>query len=79
MHQIEHGNQFSTLIKGNNSVLIQPNLPIYNFKPLLSNINYNTKFEEDLSRNAKDRERKRSSDGRMDRRTLNTIFYKQSV
>ena len=63
MREIEHGNQFSTQIKGNNSVLIWQNLQMYNFNPLLPNINYYEKFEENLSRNAQDRERKRSGDG----------------
>ena len=46
MRKIEHRNQFSTGIKGNNSVPIWRNLPIYNPKPLLPNINYYAKFEK---------------------------------
>ena len=67
MREIEQGNQFLTHIEGNNSVLIGRNLPIYNPKPLLPNINYYAKFEENLSRNAQDRERKRSGDRPTDR------------
>ena len=37
-------------------------------KPLLPNINSYTKFEENRSKNAQDRERKRSADGRTDGR-----------
>ena len=66
MCEIEHGNQFSTQIKGIKSVLILQNLPMYNSKPLLPNINYYAKFEEILSRNAQDRELKRSGDERME-------------
>ena len=58
MLKIEHRNQFSTLIKGNNSVLIWRNLPIYNPKPLLPNINSNTNFELISSKNAENRARK---------------------
>ena len=46
MPRKEHWNQFSTLIKGNNSVLIKRNVYIYNPKPLLLNINKYTKFED---------------------------------
>ena len=58
MREIEHWNQFSKQIKGNNYVLIWRNLPIYNPKSLLANIECYAKFEEDLSRNAQDREQK---------------------
>ena len=66
MHEIEHENQFSTQIKSNNSVLVRGNLPIYNPKPLLININYYEKLEENLSRNAQEKERKQSGDERTD-------------
>ena len=55
MLKIEHGNQFSTSIKGNNSVLIWRNLPIYDHKPILPNINSYTMFEENRSSNTQDR------------------------
>ena len=58
MSEIEHGNQFSTRLKDNNSMLIRRNLLTYNPKPLLYNIYYCAKNEENLSRNAQDRERK---------------------
>ena len=57
-----HWNQFSTQIKGNNSEFTWQNLPIYNPKPLFPNINSKTKFEENLSKNAQDKERKQSGD-----------------
>ena len=69
MLKIESGNEFLTSIKGHNSGLNWRNLPIYNPKPLLPNINSYTKFEENRSKNAQDREQKRSADGRTDRRT----------
>ena len=46
MPKIESENKFLTSIKGNNSVLICQNLPIYNPIPLFYNINSHTKFEE---------------------------------
>ena len=58
MLKIESWNKFITSIKGHNSWLNWRNLPIYNLKPLLPNINYYTKFEENRSKNAQDRERK---------------------
>ena len=39
MRKIEHGNQFTTRIVGNNYVRIWRNLSIFNPKPLLLNIN----------------------------------------
>ena len=51
-------NQFSTQIKGNSSVLIWWNLPIYNPKPLFPNINFYTKFEDNQPKNAEDRAQK---------------------
>ena len=45
MREIEYGNQFTTRIKGNNSVLIWRTLSIFNLKPLLLNINSHAKFE----------------------------------
>ena len=50
MPKIEHRSQYLTYIKGNNSVFIWRNLPIYDPKPLLSNI----EFEENRSKNAQD-------------------------
>ena len=58
-------------------MLIRQNLPIYNPKPLLPNINYYAKFEENLSRNDQDRERKRSGDGRTDGHS--TQIFEQMV
>ena len=57
--KIESGNEFLTSIKGHNSGLNCQNLHIYNSKPLLPNINSYTKFEENRSKTAQDRERKR--------------------
>ena len=59
MIKIESGNKFLTSIKGHNSGLYWQNLPIFNPKPLLPNINSYTKFEENRSKNAQDRELKR--------------------
>ena len=64
MLKIESGNKLLTSNKGHNSRLNLRNLPIYNPKPLLPNINSYTKFEENRSKNAQDRELKRSADGR---------------
>ena len=50
MLKIESGNKFLTSIKGHNSGLNCQNLPIFNPKPLLLNINSYTKFEENLSK-----------------------------
>ena len=58
MLKIESGNKFLTSIKGHDSELNWRNLPIYNPKPLLSNINSYTKFEENRSKNAQDRKQK---------------------
>ena len=58
MREIEHGNQFSTQIKGNNSVLIWRNLPIYNPKPLFLNINSYTKVEDIPPKNVWDKAQK---------------------
>ena len=58
MLKIESGTEFLISIKGHNSGLNRRNLPIYNPKPLLPNINSYTKFEENRSQNAQDRERK---------------------
>ena len=58
MLKIESRNEFLTSIKGYNSGLNWRNLPIYNPKPLLPNINSYTKFEENWSKNAQDRELK---------------------
>ena len=69
MLKIESGNEFLTSIKGHNSGLNRRNLPIYNPKPHLPNINSYTKFEENRSKNAQDREQKRSADGRKYGRT----------
>ena len=69
MLKIVSGNEFLMSIKGHNSGLYWQNLPIYNPKPLLPNINPYTKFEENQSKNAQDRERKRSADGRTDTQT----------
>ena len=46
---------FSVLV---NQGLISQNVPIFNLKPLLPNINTNIKFEENWSINAQDREQK---------------------
>ena len=58
MLKIESRNEFLTSIKGQNSGLNWRNLSIYNPKPLLPNINSYTKFEENRSKNAQDRELK---------------------
>ena len=80
MLKIESGNEFLTSIKGHNSGLNCRNLPIYNPKPLLPNINSYTKFEENRSKNAQDKERKRSADGRTDGRTdTPTQFFERRV
>ena len=50
MLKIECGNEFLTSIKVHNSGLNCRNLPIYNPKPLLPNINSYTKFEENWSK-----------------------------
>ena len=49
MLKIESGNNYFTPIKGNHSVHILRNVPIFNRKPLLSNINSYTKFEENCA------------------------------
>ena len=69
MPKIESENQFPTSVKSHNSVLICQNLPIFNPKTLLPNINSYTKFEEKWLQYASDRKWKRSPDGRTDRRT----------
>ena len=51
MPKLEHGNQFSTKIKGCDSVLIYQNLPTYDPKPLLPNINSYIQFEEKRLKN----------------------------
>ena len=73
MLKTESGNKFLTSIKGHNSGLNWRNLPIYNPKPLLPNINSNTKFGENRSKNAQGRERKEAlTDGRtLKRKFLN--------
>ena len=71
MAKIESKNEFLTSIKGHNSGLNRQNLPIYNSKPLLPNINSYTKFEENRSKDAQDRERKRTdnkTDGRSNKK-----------
>ena len=55
MREIEHWNQFSTWIKGNNSVIIWRNLSIFNPKPLLLNTNSHAKFAGNWPKNARDR------------------------
>ena len=56
----EPGNKILTLIKGHNSVHIRQNLPIFNPRPLLLDMNSYTKFEENRSINAQDRARKQN-------------------
>ena len=56
MPKIESENQFLTSIKGRNSVLICQNLPIYNPRTLLPDINSHSKFEENWLKNAPSRE-----------------------
>ena len=57
--------------------------PIYNPKPLFPNIISKTKFEENPSKNAQDREQKQSGDGWTDicarGRTLNVIFWTECI
>ena len=49
MLKIESGNNYFIPTKGNHSVHILPNVPIYNHKPLLSHIKSYTKFEENCA------------------------------
>ena len=56
MPKIESEKQFLTSIKGRNSVLICQNLPIYNPRTLLPDINSHSKFEENWLKNAPSRE-----------------------
>ena len=70
MPRIESENQFLTLIKGHNSVLICQNLPICNPSTLLPNIKSHSKFEENwLKMLPAESENDVLMDGRTDRRT----------
>ena len=53
-------------IKGQNSVLIWRNPPIYNPKPLHPNTNSYTKFKRNWSKTAQDGEWKQSTEGQTD-------------
>ena len=57
----------TTESKVHNSISFCRKLPIYNPKPLLTHMNSYTKFEENCSINAQDREQKQSPDRQVDR------------
>ena len=61
--KLEIGNEQNAifnLIKGHNSEVVRPNLPIYNPKPILVDINSYAKFEENRSKTTQVRERKQT-------------------
>ena len=82
MSKIESENQFLTSIKGGNSVLICQNLPIYNPRTLLPNINSHSK----VSKGAKIRNRynqvphlTQDTNGKVTDSQLNTNYESQEV
>ena len=60
--KILSGNEILTSIKGHNSVANLRNLPLYNPKLDIINVNVYTKFDKILSIGSQDIERKRNSD-----------------
>ena len=75
MPKIESENQFPTSVKSHNSVLICQNLPIFNPKTLLPNINSYTKFEDSgYKMHPVESENEALTDGPTDGRTLERKF-----